>query len=75
MANVAPTKSLKFKIKQRRLLLPEDSPTEGKGNGTKVFEEPEKAEPSVKHEKIAEESKPDIAQEISGQAEEARGAD
>lgn len=44
-------KSLKFKVKQR-LLLPEDSHNEGEGNGTKVLEAPEKAEPSVKNEKI-----------------------
>lgn len=45
-------KSLKFKVKQRRLLLPEDSHSKGERNGTKVLEEPEKAEPSVKNEKI-----------------------
>lgn len=44
--DVAPTKSLKVKRKQRKLLLPKMSSSEGEGNSTKVREELEKEEVS-----------------------------
>lgn len=43
---MAPTKSLKVKRKQRKLLLPKMSSSEGEGNSTKVREELEKEEVS-----------------------------